>query len=143
MDPVFLGSEALDRGEVTIGQLRWRYRQLFPDVYVPKSAEAPLYTNTVGAFLWSRRRAVVTGHAAAALHGSKWVDADAPIELDWENNHPPAGIVTRNERYYYGDRPRSTAWWLPRRSGPPTTWAVTCRAIKPSRNSIRYRTQRD
>ena len=103
MNPVFLGSEALDRGEVTLGQLRWRYRQLFPDVYVPKSAEASLYTNTVGAYLWSRRRAVVTGLAAAALHGSQWVDADAPIELDWENNHPPVGIVTRNERFYYGD----------------------------------------
>lgn len=97
MRPIFLGSEALDGGDVTVGQLRRRYRQLFPDVYVAKAAEASLHDNTVGAFLWSRRRAVVTGHAAAALHGSRWVDDGAPIELLWDNSHPPAGIVTRSE----------------------------------------------
>jgi very-short-patch-repair endonuclease len=33
------------------------------------------------------------------LHGALWVDDNAPIELLWNNNHPPAGIVTRNERF--------------------------------------------
>jgi hypothetical protein len=99
MEPIFLGTEALYRGEVTLGQLRWRYRQIYPDVYTPKAAEASLRANTIGAFLWSRRRAAITGLAAAALHGSQWVADDAPIELLWENNHPPNGIVTRNERF--------------------------------------------
>ena len=50
------------------------------------------------AVLWSRRRAVVTGLAASALHGAKWVDASAPIELNYPNNKAPSGIVSRAER---------------------------------------------
>jgi hypothetical protein len=103
MGSVFLGSEALPRREVTRGQLRWKYRTIYPDVYVPRVAEASLYRNTVGAWLWSRRRAVITGRAAAALHGSRWVDDNAPIELIWDNNRPPPGIITRNERFAYDD----------------------------------------
>lgn len=81
MSTVFLGSEALARNEVTPGQLRWRYRALFPDVYTPKIAAPSLYANTVGAWLWSRRTGVVTGRAAAALYGSRWVADDTPIDL--------------------------------------------------------------
>jgi hypothetical protein len=38
----------------------------------------------------------LAGLAAAALHGSNWIDDDEPIELIWRNPHPPAGIITRN-----------------------------------------------
>jgi hypothetical protein len=103
MRSVFLGSEALDRNEVTWGQLRWRYRTLFPDVYTSRIAQRSLHANTVGAWLWSGRRAPITGRAASALHGAKWVDEDAPIELIWRNDHPPAGIITRNEHFLYSD----------------------------------------
>jgi hypothetical protein len=37
--------------------------------------------------------------AAAALHGAKWVDERAPIELLWRNNHYPPGIIVRDERF--------------------------------------------
>lgn len=50
------------------------------------------------AYLWSRRRGVITGRAAAALHGALWVNAADPVELIWTNNHHPEGIVTRRER---------------------------------------------
>ena len=50
----------------------------------------------MGAWLWSKRRAIVTGVAASALHGAEWVDAHIPIELIYES-HPPEGIVARNE----------------------------------------------
>jgi hypothetical protein len=103
MSTVFLGSEALARNEVTPGQLRWRYRALFPDVYTPKIAAPSLYANTVGAWLWSRRTGVVTGRAAAALYGSKWVADDTPIDLLAVNHHPPAGIITRDEHFLYDD----------------------------------------
>lgn len=99
MGTIFVGSEAIARGELTRGRLRAAYRPIFPDIYTPRIAEPTLYGNTVGAWLWAKRKGIVTGRAAAALHGAKWVDEDAPIELIWANNRPPSGIVTHNDRF--------------------------------------------
>jgi len=99
MGVFFVGSEALARGEITRGHLRSSYRPLFPDVYMPRVGPSSLYARTVGAWLWSKRRGVVTGRAASALHGALWIDDDSPIELLWNNNHPPRGIIARNERF--------------------------------------------
>ena len=98
MAGVFLGSEAIARGSLTRGQLRWNYRQIHRDVYVPKSALRSLYDNIWAAWLWSGRRAIIAGRAAAALHGAKWVDDFAPIEIVGPFNHPPPGIIIRRER---------------------------------------------
>ena len=68
MDDVFLGSESLRAGALTRGQLRWRYSALFPDVYTAKLVEPSLRQRTVGAWLWSGRRGIVAGRAAAGLH---------------------------------------------------------------------------
>lgn len=48
--------------------------------------------------LWSGRRGVLAGRAAAALHGAKWVDDFTPVELVGPFNHPPPGIIVRRER---------------------------------------------
>lgn len=98
MDDVFIGSEALNGGVLTRGQLRWNYQAIFPDVYMLKDVTPSLWHRTVGAWLWSRRRAVIAGHAAAALHGAQWVDDAAPVELIWRRRRPPPGIVVRDER---------------------------------------------
>jgi hypothetical protein len=99
MGTIFLGSEALARGEMSRGRLRSAYRAIYPDVYMPRIAQPSLYANTTGAWLWSKRRGVITGRAASALHGALWVDEDSPVELIWTNNHPPPGIIARNERF--------------------------------------------
>ncbi len=98
MAGVFLGSEAIARGSLTRGQLRWNYRQIHRDVYLPKNALRSLRDNIYAAWLWSGRRAIVAGRAAAALHGAKWVDDFAPIEIVGPFNHPPPGIIVRRER---------------------------------------------
>jgi very-short-patch-repair endonuclease len=54
---------------------------------------------TVGAWLWSEQRSTITGRAAAALHGAKWVNETSPIEMLWRNNHCPPGIIARDERF--------------------------------------------
>jgi CBS domain-containing protein len=59
--------------------------------------EPSLYQRTVAAWLWSRREAVVSGLAASAIHGAKWVDDDVPIELIWNNARSPRGVVTRDD----------------------------------------------
>jgi hypothetical protein len=95
MGGVIIGSEALSKQLVTRNELRHHYQRLFPDVYV--RGEPTLRDRTVGAWLWSGRRAVIAGVAASALHGAAYVDPDVPIELVWNNTRPPAGLVVRNE----------------------------------------------
>jgi hypothetical protein len=99
MHAPILGSEALASGSLTRGQLRWNYRPIFRDVYIPKSMPRSLEVMTIGAWLWSGRRALVTGQAASALHGARWVEEHAPVELQWRNNHYPPGIIVRDERF--------------------------------------------
>jgi hypothetical protein len=97
MAEVFVGSEAVESGELTEHQLRRWYRPMFRDVYVPKSVEPSLNDRMLGAWPWSRRRAVIAGAAASALHGAQWVDADTPVELVSKSARPQAGLVVRNE----------------------------------------------
>jgi len=98
MEDIFIGSEALADAVLTRGQLRWNYRAIFPDVYMAKEATPSLAHRTIGAWLWSGRRGVIAGLAAAALHGAQWVDGFADVELIWRCSRPPPGIVVRNER---------------------------------------------
>ncbi len=86
------------RGSLSAYQLRSQFRAIYPDIYLSRDAAPPLRTRCVAAWLWSGRRAVIAGLAAAELHGSKWVDDDEPIELIWRNPHAPAGLITRNQR---------------------------------------------
>lgn len=97
MGEVFRGSEALRDGVLTEHELRRWYRPIFRDVYVPRLNQPSLNDRIVGAWLWSRRRAVIGGAAASALHGATWVDADIPIELINENARPQPGLVVRDE----------------------------------------------
>ncbi len=98
MTTVFSGSDALRRGDLTPYQLRNRFEAIHRDVYVPAFAEPTLQDRCKAAFLWSKQRGTVSGLAAAALHGSRWIADDEPVELIWRNQHAPEGVVTRNER---------------------------------------------
>ncbi len=98
MAHVFIGSEAIASGALTRGQLRWNYRAMFPDVYVAKSATPQLADHVVGAWLWSQRRGVIAGVAAAMIHGANRFDEAAKVELIWRCARPPRGIIVRNER---------------------------------------------
>jgi hypothetical protein len=98
VDDVFRGSEALRQGKLTPYRLRTDFRPIYPDVYVAKYAAPSLRTRSVAAWLWSGRRGVLAGLAAAALHGSSWIDDDESVEMVWRNPHPPAGVVTCSRR---------------------------------------------
>ena len=102
MPDVFLGTTALAGGRLTRAKLRWNYKSIFPDVYVPRAAPPTLRLATVGAWLWSGRNGVIAGRAAAALHGALWVDAATPIEMvaNKGKGRTPQGIVVRNERIH-------------------------------------------
>ena len=98
MGEIFVGTEAVANGIVSRHELARWYRPFFPNVHAPRGLQLTLRDRAIGAWLWSKRRAIVTGVAASAIHGAEWVDADILIELIYECTHPPAGIVARNER---------------------------------------------
>lgn len=94
----FRGSEALASGALTRHSLRSRFVAVHPDVYVPAQANLTAVQRAYAAWLWSRRRGVITGQSASALHRAKWVDPRSPAQLLYEHRRPPAGIKTWSDR---------------------------------------------
>lgn len=94
---MFLGTEALASGALTRHQLRTVYRRVLPNVYAPAQAKLTMGQRATAAWLWSGRQGVVSGLAASALWGAKWVDDDAVVELNWPNHRAPPGVLTRND----------------------------------------------
>jgi hypothetical protein len=99
MGEVFIGSEAIAAGTLNDYQLRRWFRTIFRDVYIPKRLQPSLDDRIVGAWLWSRRQALIAGAAASALHGAQWVDADTAIELISKSARPQRGLIVRNETH--------------------------------------------
>ncbi len=93
-DSPFIGSEALRAGLIRKHQLRANFRAVLPDVYVAWDFSPGLVDRARAAWLWSHRQGVLAGTTAAALHGAKWVDESAPIELIWVNARSPRGVRT-------------------------------------------------
>jgi hypothetical protein len=98
MSQPFIGSEAIARGRLTKSQLHTRYARLFPDVYVDPDIELTAAIRAAAGWLWARRRGVVAGFSAAALHGSEWVEHTRAVELIHDNRHRLPGIQTRGDR---------------------------------------------
>jgi hypothetical protein len=101
--------KAIRDGKLTRGQLRWNHTAVLPGVYRPNDAEPTVYTNAVAAWLWTGRRGVLAGRAAAALHGARWVDASTPVEVIATHTRRKSGVIVHEERIeadeivYFGD----------------------------------------
>jgi len=95
---VIIGSESVAAGLVSPYALRTRYVGIYPGVHLPRHTVVHAAIRAEAAWLWSRRRGVVAGRSAAALHGAKWVDPRAPAELLHGNRHSPCGIRTYADR---------------------------------------------
>jgi hypothetical protein len=98
MGEPFIGSEAVAYGRLTPYALRSRFVAIHRDVYVARDSEINAVLRAKAAWLWSRRRGIVAGRSASALHGAKWIDAKAPAEILYENRHAPAAIRTWADR---------------------------------------------
>jgi hypothetical protein len=99
----FIGSEALAAGEVSRYELRRYYRAIMPNIYLDKHVEPSLRQRTTAAWLWSDREAVIAGAGASAMHGAKWVDDKAAVELIWRNARAPQRVVTRDDLLRSGE----------------------------------------
>lgn len=93
----FVGSEALAAGLVNRYQLATRYDAVYRNIYVPKGQAVSATDKAVAAWLWSGRRATAAGLSSAALHGSLWIDAHLPAELNHAHRHKTGGIVLHSD----------------------------------------------
>jgi hypothetical protein len=100
LDWPFLGSEALALGLVNRYQLRTCYDAVFRNVYVPKGQALTAADKAIAAWLWSGRRATVAGLSAAALLGTRWIDANRPAELNQASQHKTKGIILHSDRLW-------------------------------------------
>lgn len=93
----FIGSEAVAAGALTKAQLATQCRRLFPDVYVERDIDVDARSRVKAGWLWTGRRGVVAGFAAATLYGSKWVDDARVVDLIHDNRRTPPGIQTHRD----------------------------------------------
>jgi hypothetical protein len=98
MEQPFLGSEALAAGDLTAYQLRSRFVALHQDVYLAKGAELTPVLRAKACWLRSRRRGVLAGFSASALHGARWIDSTRPATIIDTNRRITAGVRVWEER---------------------------------------------
>jgi hypothetical protein len=90
-DP-FIGSEALAAGKLTRHRLRTRFVALHPGVYIGKDVELTPVTRAKACWLRSRRRGILAGYSASALHGARWIDPQRPATVIDLNRRAVAGL---------------------------------------------------
>ncbi len=88
----FLGNEAVARGELSAWELRRHYRAVYRNVYMSKSSVLTAALRARAAWLWCGGEATMIGRSAAALHGTKWIDAGSAAELCRLDRRHPRGI---------------------------------------------------
>jgi len=94
MDIPFRGSAAISSGLLTRNDLRRRYRPVFRDVYIEKDAVLTAAAKAEAA--WLSTGATVAGLSAAAVLGTKWLDANAPAEIVRIDRHRQRGMLVRS-----------------------------------------------
>lgn len=95
MGEPFIGSESIAAGRLTKYELHKNHTRIFRDVYAPKDLEITAAVRAKAAWLWSGRRGVIAGLSAAAVQGSKYVEASAPADIIHTNRYPNAGLHVR------------------------------------------------
>jgi hypothetical protein len=128
-DGIFLGSEAIARGEITPSALRGRaYQRILPNVFAPSALQPDLAVRSRAAYLWARGHGVLTGHSAAEMWSARCAPREAAAELTIPGRHvrAPAGVRIHQVRLRDDERtrhagvelttPRRTAYDLARLS---------------------------
>jgi hypothetical protein len=125
MGEPFIGSEAVASRHVTPYALRSRFVAIHPDVYIAGGTELTAGLRAHAAWLWSRRRAVIAGSSASALHGAKWIDDRASAELLYDYRRPPNGIRTWSDRV--GEDETQMIASIPATTPARTAFDIACR----------------
>jgi hypothetical protein len=99
----FRAAEALDAGTLTFRELRRFYAAVYPGVWVPRGVELAPRQRARAAWLWSGRKGVLAGLSASAMLGAKWIEPDAPAELNHTNRRPPPLISVHSDTLLPGE----------------------------------------
>jgi hypothetical protein len=91
-----VATEALAAGRLTRSDLERDHVKVYRNVYVRRGVELTARERAYAAWLWSGRRATLVGHSAAAMLGSKWIPADAPVELAHSRRPAARGITVHS-----------------------------------------------
>ncbi len=94
----FLGSEALAAGLLTPYELRSRHVALHKDVYVSRDIELTAELRATALWLRSRRRGILAGFSASALHGARWIDPALPAAIIDTNARPEPRVQIWEDR---------------------------------------------
>lgn len=97
-DRPFRGSAAIARGELTRNDLSRRYRRVFRDVYLANEVPLTAAGKARAAWLATGPGVTLAGTSAAALLGTKWLDAGEPAEIIRASRRPHPGIVVHSDR---------------------------------------------
>lgn len=71
----FRGSAVLREGLLTDHELRTRFRRIYPNVYLANDIELTARLRAEAAWVYAGPDAVLVGASAAAVHGTRWLDA--------------------------------------------------------------------
>ncbi|MCV7170898.1 DUF559 domain-containing protein [Mycobacterium manitobense] len=94
---LIVATEALADGGLTRRDLMRSYRKVHRNVYVRVDTELSALDRARAAWLWSGRKATLVGHSAAVALGSRWIDADAPVELAHSRRPGARGILVHSD----------------------------------------------
>ncbi|WP_163689038.1 hypothetical protein [Mycolicibacterium gadium] len=92
MNQPFVGSAATAAGALTRHALRRDFIALHKDIYLDKNTPVTPVIRAKAAWLRSRRRGVLAGLSASALHGARWIDASLPAAIIDTNRRRAEGV---------------------------------------------------
>ncbi|WP_069166302.1 DUF559 domain-containing protein [Nocardia altamirensis] len=93
LDEPFPGSWAMAAGLISRWELRHNFVRVFPDVYMRSGCSLDAEGRARAAAHWAKGDGVLIGYSAAALHGTRWLDPEAPAHIARMGHcKPPSGI---------------------------------------------------
>uniref|UniRef100_A0A5Q5CC20 AbiEi antitoxin C-terminal domain-containing protein n=1 Tax=Mycobacterium sp. (strain JLS) TaxID=164757 RepID=A0A5Q5CC20_MYCSJ len=97
MHPI-VGSEEMAAGRLTRAALRWNYTAIHPNIYLPKDAPRTPNARILSAYLWTGRKGIIAGRAAAREHGVYWALTTHDVDVIAKHRRPVPGVEIHDER---------------------------------------------
>ncbi|WP_069160702.1 DUF559 domain-containing protein [Nocardia altamirensis] len=92
LDEPFPGTWAIAAGAVSAWELRKDFERVYPDVYVRKGVPLDARGRALAVGHWAKGEGILAGFSAAAMHGTRWLDAK-PAEIVLPHRaRPPRGV---------------------------------------------------
>jgi len=84
------------RSELSRRDIRLHYRRVYRGVYLPRDIELTAAIRARAA--WLSTGAALAGNSAAAVFGTRWLDANCPAEIVRRDRHSQPGMIAHGYR---------------------------------------------